>query len=200
MGKFLVQLRAKNLKYAAFVTEYCTGEVRGKKYNATSAAIVAGYAESGAHVRGSALMKRDDVKAAVQELLGEISMQAEEIVARLSDIARAEIGNIVDIMDNGQIRMSSDELKKLKPFIKSFSWDSNGNPKIEFHDPHAAIKDLARIRGLNKDGLELTGANGGPIQVQLNINFHSPQFIPEAEFTTVGELNPGTESPPESED
>lgn len=161
--------RLPNERLRAFVIEYCTGEVSGKKYNATQAATVAGYADP--HIQASRIKRREDVTAAIDWLLKQVAMRPEEIVARLTDMAAADLGEIVDTPDHGAIQYNRAALRKYKHLIKSFKLDSNGNPVIEFHDPHAALKDLMRAYGMNKEGLELSGPGGGAIPVSLNVNF-----------------------------
>jgi hypothetical protein len=39
--------------------------------------------------------------------------------------------------------------------------------KMDFHDPVDALKQITRILGMNKDGLEVTGAGGGPVVTQV---------------------------------
>lgn len=158
----------------AFVREYCTGELTGKRFNATRAAEAAGYADITA--TGHRLKRRPDVKAAIQWFLNEIAITNEEIIGRLQAMAEADIGSIVDT-SMGSPRLDIEKLDKVKHLIKGFSLDSNGNPKIEFHDPHAALKDLMRVRGLGKDGIELSGPGGGAIPVQLQVNFVVPRAM-----------------------
>jgi phage terminase small subunit len=159
-----------NTRHKIFVEEYCTGGSTGKAFNAFRAAEHAGYANPGA--TGGQLLKRADVKAAIAARLDELSMTSEEIVKRLTDIARNEVGEIYEVNDLGQIRLNPAQLRAAQRHMKSYKIDSNGNQVIEFHDSHAALRDLAKARGIFKEGREISGPGGGPIGVvNLNLNF-----------------------------
>lgn len=155
----------------AFVEEYCTGAVSGKKFNKTRAAAVAGYAEP--QPTSQRLYSRDDVKAAINWRLNQLVMTNEEIVARLNSIAQMDLSDIVDT-STGHVKFNMEKLAEVKHLIKGFKYDSNGNPVLEFHDPHAALKDLMKVRGMGKEGLEISGPGGGAVPVQLQVNFVAP--------------------------
>lgn len=155
----------------AFVEEYCTGEQSGKKFNFTRAADTAGYADPPS--QGHRLYRRPDVKAAINWRLNQLVIGNEEIVARLNALATTELGEAVDT--SGTYPKYNIEFIKANPhLVKSFKLDSNGNPVFEFHDPHAALKDLMKVRGMGKEGLEISGPGGGAVPVQLQVNFVRP--------------------------
>jgi hypothetical protein len=184
MGQFLEQVKEKSDKWAAFVEEYCTGARSGRPFNQTRAAEVAGYVPGALQQRGYELMKNPLIKAAIAERLDEISMPKEEIVARLTNIARSEPGNLVTVDESGQVRFATGELEKLKPYIKSFTFDSNGMPKIEFYDSMAALTQLAKIRGLSAgDGV---GGMFAGATVNLQINFVAPSEVEQSETQQIG--------------
>lgn len=186
MGEFLQQVSEKSDKWAAFVEEYCTGAKFGRPFNAMRAAEAAGYVSGALNQRAYELMKHPMIKGAIAERLNEISMPNEEIIARLTNIARATPGDLITVDGNGQVRLNTGELEKLKPFVKSFTWDSNGMPKIEFYDSMAALAQLAKIRGLGSDS-GLGGLFAGAT-VNLQINFVQP-----GESQTTEALSEGAE-------
>lgn len=158
----------------AFVREYCTGEQSGRRLNLTHAARIAGY--SAPTQDGARLRARADVRAAINWFLDQISLTPQEIIGKLEDWAGADLGAIVDTSNGTSVRLNIKELERLKPFVKSLTFDSNGNPKVEFFDPHAAIRDLMKARGMTKEGIELSGPGGGAIPVSLNVNFVAPHL------------------------
>lgn len=159
-------------KMRVFVEEYCTGERFGKPFNKTRAAEAAGYAEPSS--QGHHVYARPEVKAAIQWRLNQLVMTNEEIVARLNRLATGELGEVVDTSGTYP-KYDMEWLKKNKDLIKGFKLDSNGNAVIEFHDPHAALKDLMKVRGMGKEGLEISGPGGGAVPVQLQVNFVAPR-------------------------
>lgn len=158
-----------------FADEYISGAHTGKPFVATAAAKYAGYAHPAQY--GHKLLRHPDVKEYIQKHLDAHAMEAGEILARFTDIARAEIGDVVT-MDDGRLRIDNKEVLNNKKFIKSFGFDSNGNPKIEFHDAMQALRDIARIRGMMKDGLEVSGPGGGAVPVAMSVQFVDPDGSP----------------------
>lgn len=78
-----------------FVTEYCVD------YNATQAAIRAGYEEKYAGQRGSQLLKKSYIAAAVAERQADLAARAEitveAILRRWWDIANADVNELVEV-------------------------------------------------------------------------------------------------------
>ncbi len=75
-------------KRQAFVEEYLLD------FNATQAAIRAGYSEHTAHVQGPRLLGNVSVQVAIQQRLSEKVMKADEVLTRLAEQARANIGDL----------------------------------------------------------------------------------------------------------
>jgi hypothetical protein len=167
-----------SLRMKAFADEYLTGEHTGRPYDGKASAIHAGYNPHDSQPYNTAhrLLRHPAVKAYINKRLDEQSMSGNEIIARITDIARAEPGNVVKAHPANPDRLiiDADEVLRNRRFIKHFGFDSNGNPKIEFHDAHVALRDLARVRGLLKEGLEVSGPNGGPIPTSLTVHFIAP--------------------------
>lgn len=167
-----VQLLIKD-KHRVFVDEYCTGRRLGKPYNQTRAAEAAGYAKP--DVQAVRIMKREDIRAAISWQMAQLTMPKEEVLKRFTDLARSEVGEVL-VKDEltGIFRIDPDALERNKKFLKSFGYDSNGNPKYEFHDAHAALRDLAKAHGIFRDET----VAGGNVTVNLTINFVLPGQAP----------------------
>ena len=157
-------------KRQAFINEYL------KDFNATQAAIRAGYSEKTAHAIGYENLRIPEVKEQIDNRFDEMSMSADEAIKRMSDIARADIGDFMDIES-----MSFDiSLKKAKELglthlIKKVKQNTkitlaksedgedveNHYVEIELHDPKDALKEILKIRGgYAPSKHELTGAEG----------------------------------------
>lgn len=158
-----------------FVEDYVTGCYSGKRFNRSAAARAAGYAEDAN--TGMRLYRRPDVKAAIDYLLNQTSISPQEIENRLIEMATAEVGELVEVNEEtGLPSFAWRKLEKYKHLIKNFYIDSNGNPRVEFYDAHAALKDLIRVRGMAKEGVELSGPGGSAVPVQISVNFVSPHL------------------------
>ena len=79
-------------KHALFVECYFACNM-----NATRAAVRAGYSEASAYSQGSRLLKNDEISAAISRRLAESAMAADEVLARLADMGRADMADFLDI-------------------------------------------------------------------------------------------------------
>ena len=82
-------------KRQAFVYEYL------KDFNATQAAIRAGYSEKTARSQGQRLLTIVDIQDAIQAALKEKQMDADEALALMSDIARGDMSDLMDVTSMG---------------------------------------------------------------------------------------------------
>jgi phage terminase small subunit len=125
----------------------------------------------------SQLMRNPDVKAYIAERLKEKAMAADEVLARLTSIARADIGAFMQVNDDGfaYFDFSGPEavngthlIKKVKT-KRSRRVDGKGDDaevwedeaiELELHDAHKALEDLAKYHNLftekDEDGNPLT--------------------------------------------
>ena len=76
-----------------FIEEYL------KDGNATRSAKAAGYSERTAYAAGSRLLKNVEVQAAIKARMKERGMSSDEVVMRLSDHARADLGVFFKIIE-----------------------------------------------------------------------------------------------------
>jgi len=154
-----------------FADEWLTGTGTGKRFNATAAYEYAGYQlpPSNPGANASKMLRHPEVNAYIKKQLDEHAMGATEVLLRFSDVARFDVGDVVRQNPNSQ-RLEIDPTKVLeyKRFVKSFGLDSNGEYKIEFHDPMAALRDITRILGMVKDGLDIHTGGGA---ATLTVNF-----------------------------
>jgi hypothetical protein len=89
----------------AFIAHYLSGDTR---FNATRAAIAAGYAESGARQEGHRLLENEKVRGRIDEYLRAGSLTKEEILAELKAVALAPTSHHQQVLqahyvdDNGR--------------------------------------------------------------------------------------------------
>ena len=123
-------------KRRVFVEEYL------RCWNATEAAKRAGYSPRTARSQGQRLLTNVDIQAEIKARTAEKAMQADEVLARLAEQARAEYASYLN--DDGTVdlqRMIEDGKAHL---IKGTKWDRHGNLVVEFHDAQAALVHIGR--------------------------------------------------------
>ena len=130
-------------KQRLFVAAYL-GESSG---NAADAARRAGYRWP--EKQGPQQLAKTSVRTAIDASLDEAALKADEILARISDIATADIGDFVSIDGKGGCTLDLAKAKKAgrTHLIKSIKPTKFGLA-IELHDTQAALEKLARYRGL----------------------------------------------------
>jgi phage terminase small subunit len=152
-------------------------------WNGTTAATIAGYRwPTKAAWR---LMKIPQVQEAISNRLNEAGMPANEVVTRISQDAKVNMGDFllfkrVIVLDENEQPiidpLTSEPLTRLVNdginwemvrshgyLIKELSYDRRGSPIIKLVDTQKAKDQLGRIHGMFRDNIELTGKDGGPL-------------------------------------
>lgn len=137
-------------KQRLFVSYYL-GESNG---NATDAARRAGFAHP--NVQSARLLVNVSIRVAIDARLDEAAIPAKEVLARLSDMAAADMGDFVSVDKAGGFAL---DLKRAKlqgrlHLVKKLSHTKYG-VAIELHDAQAALEKLGRHRGLFLDRHEI---------------------------------------------
>jgi phage terminase small subunit len=164
-------------KWQSFLNSYLVD------FNATRAAKVAGYSEKTAYSIGQRLLKNVEIKQAIEDRMA----SKDEVVAGLTDIARGDMADLMDITTQGftlQL-MKKDEatgemvvnpktklIKKIKQKTTIFIAKKENEEdreivetEIELYSAHEAYRDLGKVHGIFIDKTELTGADGNPLRV-----------------------------------
>lgn len=84
-----------NLQQAKFLKEYL------KSGNATEAAIKAGYAPDSAAVTGARLLRKANIREAVEKTLNKLEISAENVLAELAKLAFSNMGDYVQPNQEG---------------------------------------------------------------------------------------------------
>lgn len=156
---------ALNAKQQAFIEHYLTC------WNATQAAILAGYSEKSARKQGSRMSTNVDIQSAVQARLTELKMSADEVLTRLTEHARGSVASFVRVTPSGDLRgfnLSDDKplhlLHKISITTRTMKDDvSEERVSIELYDAQAALALLGKHHKLFVDKVEHTGADGQPL-------------------------------------
>ncbi len=152
--------------------EYYLGE---SFFNATDAARRAGYKHP--NVQGPRMLVKVSIRAEIASRVAEAAMPANEVMARLSAIAR---GSVVDFLDEeGKFDLKAARqakkdglLKKLKQKRTSKRVDVHSDSEdeeletslifeeveFEMYSAHEALRDLGKYHDLFKEQKQLTGS------------------------------------------
>jgi|GEM_PF-2424996 len=152
----------------AFLYEYLANG-----FNATQAYLDTNQTDktSTAQVEGHRTLRKPKIKELLKRRLEEKAMTADEVLARLADIARGDIGEFIEFDDNGVIKVSLAKAKRLglTHLIKKVK--SKRIPEkdketgdilytqevqLELYSSHDALRDIARTLGLFTDNIHAT--------------------------------------------
>lgn len=157
-------------------------------FNATEAARTAGYKGDSNTLSsvGYENLRKPEILVVVNGRLNEAAMSANEVLARLSRIARGEVDDFLD--EDGKFDLPKARrlkktglLKKLKnkrtsKRVDTMETGGEGNREtletsllyeeveFEMYSAHEALRDLGKYHKLFADRLEHTGKDGGPIE------------------------------------
>ena len=167
-------MRALNYRERLFAMYY-VGEAKG---NAAQAARMAGYSERSASVQGNKLLRNPQIFLLVQKKTQSAAMDAEEVLARLSDMASSSIEDFVSTVDEPDEYDDSGNLKRRGRRKQVFDYDKasrrgklgsikkfevlpDGGVRFELHDAQSALEKLMKYHGLGRDRIELTQISDG---------------------------------------
>lgn len=153
-------------KQRRFVEEYCVD------FNATQAAIRAGYSEKTAYSQGARLLKNVEIQAAIEARLEELAMSAAEATKRLGDIARADVADcfvVRELTHEDDNRIPPGETRRVAELdlaalvergpsrlVKSITYTKHG-PRVEMYNALEAQKTILQMHGRMKQQLEMEG-------------------------------------------
>lgn len=134
-------------------------------FNQTKAAIAAGYSKKSARNQAYRLMKNDDIRAAIDVRMAELTMGKNEVLARLADHARGDMREFISQSPRALSRHPNGNL--IRKFKRTITTDKDGNKdekiELELYDAQAALVQLGKHLGLFSDKLDLT-SGGEPIK------------------------------------
>lgn len=152
-------------RHKEFINEYL------KCFNATHAylKIYPKAKYDTARANSSRLLADANIAAEIARRLAERRMSADEVLDRLTDIARGDIGELMDVsgvgfnldMQKAQETGKTKLIKKIKQKTTYFSGkDGNDNEQheieIELYSAHEALRDLGKVHGLFVERKDLT--------------------------------------------
>jgi phage terminase small subunit len=157
-----------NSKQAQFVREYLIDQ------NATKAAIRAGYSPKTSGSMGHELLKKPEIAEAIQAGLSDLAQKtgitAERVLNQMARLGFSDIRGA--FRETGELKLPGewdDETAAAIASIEVITVNKGEGmveyvSKIRLADKRAALADIARVLGINKDSLEITGKDGGPVE------------------------------------
>ena len=123
------------------------------------------------------------VQEYIKEQLDDLCMQRDEVLARLTEHARAEWGAYLRVADRDlfdrdgkltvyeghpYVDVSAMIADGKAHLIKGIKYTRSGDAIIEFPDSQAALVQVGRAMGLFVDRQEVSGVDGEPIRIVLD--------------------------------
>lgn len=170
-------------KQRAFIDAY----LGPAKFNATEAARIAGYEGSDATLAavGYENLRKPQIEAEVRERFNEATMSANEVLARLTEIASGQITDFLNEDGAFSLQITKQRgkahlLKKLKikrsaKKVESFPEGEeeqretietslvHEDVEIEMYSAHEALRDLGKFHKLFTERIEHSNPDGSPI-------------------------------------
>lgn len=131
--------------------------------NGAEAARRAGYADSGARQEACRLLTNADIRATIDAALADAAMPASEVLARLTEQARASMEEFVTVRGRGVgLDLKAAKARGVLHLVKKYSKTKQG-VTIELYDAQAALALLAKHHGLLVERHEHSGPGGAPL-------------------------------------
>lgn len=156
-------------KQLAFCDEYLVD------LNATQAAIRAGYVGANVRCTASELLAKpnisDEIARRMQDRQRRTEITQDKVLSELAKIAFFDVRKIVN--ESGRLLQIKDIDDQTAGAIVSIDISKNGNEefggneilKLRFADKRAALVDIGKHLGMFKEKMEITGNDGGPINL-----------------------------------
>lgn len=145
-------------KQSAFIEHYLVC------WDGAKAARRAGYSERSIYSIASENLKKPKIRAAIQARLKELKMDADEVVSRLSQMARADIGDFLHISTQDSLSLKVAALQEKGHLVKSMK-DTKDGIHFTLHDSMRALELL----GKHQKVFEEQEQEERPININVNI-------------------------------
>ena len=171
-------------KQKMFIVEYTVD------FNATQAAIRAGYSEKTAHAIGQENLRKPIIEQAIKDRVSELIMGPDEVALKLGEQARLDIGDYVKYysVKDGFIRFDLAQCKRdgKSHLIKKLKVTALGD-EVEFYDKLQAQQLAGKIHGIFSDRTIVSGDKDEPIEIKISYNSNaddSSRFTKTPQSTT----------------
>lgn len=163
-----------NKKHHAFVSElFLCGMKQAEAYQR----VYPDASYDTARANSSRLLTNANIQAEIRRRLDEKKLSADEVLARLGDMARGDIADFIGIetpsdLLNEEYRGKTHVIKKVKRHVTTTRNKDGGEvvneyTELEMYSALDALDKVARSYGLFVDRQEITGADDGPVVVKV---------------------------------
>ena len=153
-------------KQQRFVEEYCVD------WNATQAAIRAGYSEKTAYSIGGENLKKPEIEAAISERATRLAMSKEEALVRLGQMARASAEDVAtatrhEYLDQYVLKIDPGRaIREGKGHLIRELKQTEHGIEVKLHDAKDALKVILQAHGaLGAKGTEDDPLHIRPVEV-----------------------------------
>lgn len=156
-------------KQRIFVAEYVVD------FNATRAAIAAGYSENSARAIGHENLTKPDIAAEIGNAISHRCMTKDEVLIRLAEHARGSMDDFTEITPAGPLFDFNKAkkagklhlIKKLKTKTKTYITGEKDNEELvtevevdfELYDAQSALEKIGRVHKLFTDKVDINAKN-----------------------------------------
>jgi phage terminase small subunit len=136
-------------KQQAFINEYL------QCWNATEAALKAGYSENTARQQASRLLSHVNIAEEIRHRLDEMKMSADEALVGLSDIARGDLSDFLRIQAGLPVVDFNKAHQNSKLHLLKKITYGKGTISFELYDKQSALNTIAKHHGLLNTKIEI---------------------------------------------
>lgn len=110
-----------------------------------------------------------------QSLVVKTEITAQRVLEELAKIGFASYGDFLKLDENGRTTvdvasLTKDQLAVISEMEINTSEDGKQRIKVKLHDKRAALMDIGKHLGMFREKIEISGPNGGAIQVKKRID------------------------------
>jgi len=120
------------------------------RYNATQAALRAGYAKKTARQQGSRLLSNVDIRAAIDARLSEETLSANEALRLLADHATGSMDDFIN--EAGYVDLETARARGKTHLInqyKHIATDGQERVEVKLYDAQSALKEIIKLHRLD---------------------------------------------------
>jgi len=132
-------------KQRVFIAEYLID------FNATQAAIRAGYSKRTSHAIGQENLRKPIIKAEIEKLITERTMGTDEVLLRLGKIARFDISDYVMGYGTGTVVRTDKMIEDGYGHMIREIWQTAEGVRVKIADPDDALAKIGKHLGIFVD-------------------------------------------------
>lgn len=146
-------------------------------FNATQAAIAAGYSPKTAYNIGYQNVRKGEIAEAISRRLSETAMTADEVLKRLAEHARGNLGDFLSTTPDGEIQLNLDNPAASTRLIKEVTQRRTVRDDVEetiltvkLYDAQAALVQIGKHHKLFTEKMEIDDTGLSDEQRATRIN------------------------------